>query len=132
MAVAARPPSAVGESVPKLLCVTCEFGYSPITGSHNGIDLGAASGALSCGRPGHGHVRGWYGTGGNAVIISHGNGMRTIYMHQSQTAATVGQTVSAGDVIGYVGTTGLSTGPHLHFQIEINGSPVNPRNYYSF
>lgn len=128
--------SAIGGWVnpcPSYYGVTCEFGYSPITGSHNGIDLGAASGApiLAAG-PGTVTYVGWYGTGGNAVIVSHGNGMRTIYMHQSQTAATVGQAVNAGDVIGYVGTTGLSTGPHLHFQIEINGSPVNPRNYYSF
>lgn len=118
---------------PSYYGVTCEFGYSPITGSHNGIDLGASEGApiLAAGSGTVTYV-GWYGTGGNAVIVSHGNGMRTIYMHQSQTAASVGQSVNAGDVIGYVGTTGLSTGPHLHFQIEINGSPVNPRNYYSF
>lgn len=118
---------------PSYYGVTCEFGYSPITGSHTGIDLGASSGApiLAAG-PGTVTYVGWYGTGGNAVIISHGNGIRTIYMHQSQTAATVGQTVSAGDVIGYVGTTGLSTGPHLHFTIEINGTNVNPRNYFSF
>lgn len=118
---------------PSYYGVTCEFGYSPITGSHTGIDLGASSGApiLAAG-PGTVTYVGWYGTGGNAVIISHGNGIRTIYMHQSQTAATVGQSVSAGDVIGYVGTTGLSTGPHLHFTIEINGTNVNPRNYYSF
>lgn len=118
---------------PSYYGVTCEFGYSPITGSHTGIDLGAAEGSpiLAAG-PGTVTYVGWYGTGGNAVIISHGNGVRTVYMHQSRTAASVGQSVNAGDVIGYVGTTGLSTGPHLHFNIEINGTPVNPRNYYSF
>lgn len=118
---------------PSYYGVTCEWGYSPITGSHSGIDLGASEGdPIYAAGPGTVSYVGWYGTGGNAVIISHGNGMRTIYMHQSATAATVGQTVNAGDLIGFVGTTGLSTGPHLHFTIEINGSSVNPRTYYNF
>lgn len=113
--------------------VSCEFGYSPITGSHNGIDLAASSGTpIYAAGPGTVTYVGWYGTGGNSVIISHGNGVQTIYMHQSQTAATVGTYVQAGDLIGYVGTTGLSTGPHLHFQLVINGTPTNPRNYFSF
>ncbi|WP_165171166.1 M23 family metallopeptidase [Adlercreutzia sp. ZJ242] len=113
--------------------VTCEFGYSPITGSHNGIDLGASSGTpILSAKSGTVTYVGWYGTGGNSVIVSHGDGVRTIYMHQSQTAASVGQQVSAGDLIGYVGSTGLSTGPHLHFQIEVNGTPINPRNFFSF
>lgn len=113
--------------------VTCEFGYSPITGTHNGIDLGASSGTpiYSMG-PGTVTYVGWYGTGGNAVIVNHGNGVQTIYMHQSETAASVGQYVSAGTCIGYVGSTGLSTGPHLHLQLSINGVPTNPRNYFSF
>lgn len=115
--------------------VTNEFAWAGAWDGnyHNGIDLGAASGTpiLSCG-PGTVTYVGWYGTGGNAVIVSHGNGIRTIYMHMSSQAATVGQQVSAGDLIGYVGSTGYSTGPHLHFQIEINGTPVNPRNYFSF
>ena len=72
---------------------------------------------------------GWYGGGGNTVIVSHGGGVRTIYMHMSRQAATVGQQVAAGTVIGYVGTTGQSTGNHLHFQVEVNGTPVNARNY---
>lgn len=118
---------------PGYVGVTCEFGYSPITGSHNGIDLGAGSGTpIYSAGPGTVTYVGWYGTGGNSVIVSHGNGVRTIYMHQSQTAASVGQSVDAGTLIGYVGSTGLSTGPHLHFQIEINGTPVNPRNFFSF
>lgn len=113
--------------------VTCEFGYSPITGSHNGIDLGASSGTpiYSMG-PGTVTYVGWYGTGGNAVIVNHGNGVTTIYMHQSQTNAYVGEYVEAGTCIGYVGSTGLSTGPHLHLQLSINGVPTNPRNYFSF
>lgn len=113
--------------------VSCEFGYSPITYSHNGIDLAAASGTpIYAAGPGTVTYVGWYGTGGNSVIISHGSGVQTIYMHQSQTAASVGQFVCAGDLIGYVGSTGLSTGPHLHFQLVINGVPTNPRNYFSF
>lgn len=113
--------------------VTCEFGYSPITYSHNGIDLGASSGTpIYAAGPGTVTYTGWYGTGGNAVIISHGSGVRTIYMHQSEIAASVGQSVSAGDLIGYVGSTGLSTGPHLHFQVEIGGIPINPRLIMSF
>ena len=113
--------------------VTCEFGYSPITGSHNGIDLGASSGTpIYSSGPGIVTFVGWYGTGGNSVIVDHGNGVQTIYMHQSQTAAYVGESVQAGTCIGYVGSTGLSTGPHLHFQLVINGTPTNPRNYFSF
>ena len=113
--------------------VSCEFGYSPITGSHYGIDLAAASGTpIYSAGPGTVTYVGWYGTGGNAVIVNHGGGIQTIYMHQSQTAATVGERVSAGTLIGYVGSTGLSTGPHLHFQMVVNGSPTNPRNYFSF
>jgi murein DD-endopeptidase MepM/ murein hydrolase activator NlpD len=113
--------------------VTCEFGYSPITGSHNGIDLGASSGTpIYSAGPGTVTYVGWYGTGGNAVIVDHGGGVQTIYMHQSQTAAYVGESVEAGTCIGYVGSTGLSTGPHLHFQLVINGTPTNPRNYFSF
>lgn len=120
---------------PSYYGVTNEFAWAGAWDGnyHNGIDLGAASGAdiLAAG-PGTVTYVGWYGTGGNAVIVSHGNGVRTIYMHMSAQAATVGQQVSAGDLIGYVGSTGYSTGPHLHFQIEINGTPVNPRNYFSF
>ncbi len=113
--------------------VTCEFGYSPITGSHNGIDLGAAEGTpIYSAGPGVVTYVGWYGTGGNAVIVNHGDGVQTIYMHQSATAASVGEYVNAGTCIGYVGTTGLSTGPHLHFQLVINGTPTNPRNYFTF
>lgn len=115
--------------------VTNEFGWAGSWDGnyHNGIDLGASSGTpiLSC-APGTVTYVGWYGSGGNAVIVSHGNGIRSIYMHMSATAATVGQSVSAGNLIGYVGSTGYSTGPHLHFQIEINGTPVSPRNYLNF
>lgn len=120
---------------PSYYGVTNEFAWAGAWDGnyHNGIDLGAASGAdiLAAG-PGTVTYVGWYDSGGNAVIVSHGNGVRTIYMHMSAQAATVGQQVSAGDLIGYVGSTGYSTGPHLHFQIEINGTPVNPRNYFSF
>lgn len=115
--------------------VTNEFGWAGAWDGnyHNGIDLGASSGTpiLSCASGTVAYV-GWYDSGGNAVIVNHGNGIRSIYMHMSATAASVGQSVSAGDLIGYVGSTGYSTGPHLHFQIEINGTPVSPRSYISF
>lgn len=116
---------------PGYVAITTEFGYSSWHGYwHNGTDLAAPGGTpiLSSG-PGTVSYVGWYGGGGNTVIVSHGSGVRTIYMHMSRQAATVGQQVSAGTVIGYVGTTGQSTGNHLHFQVEVNGTPVNARNY---
>ncbi len=63
------------------------------------------------------------------VVINHGGGMSTLYAHQSKIIAHVGQTVSRGDIIGYVGMTGRTTGPHLHFEVRINNTPVNPLSY---
>jgi hypothetical protein len=67
---------------------------------------------------------------GNMIMINHGYGYKTIYGHMSATKAKVGQTVRRGDVIGFVGNTGLSTAPHLHYEVELNGNKVNPVNYY--
>jgi hypothetical protein len=72
---------------------------------------------------------GWYGGYGNFVIVDHGDGIATAYAHQSQIAVSQGQTVSQGDVLGDEGSTGDSTGPHVHFEVRVNGSPQNPRDY---
>ncbi len=66
---------------------------------------------------------------GNYIVVNHGNGMQTWYQHLSSMNVTVGQTVARGQVIGNVGTTGISTGPHLHFEVHVGGVPVNPLNY---
>jgi murein DD-endopeptidase MepM/ murein hydrolase activator NlpD len=72
-----------------------------------------------------------YGNGyGNNVIINHGYGYETVYAHMSKFAVHVGQKISRGDLIGYVGNTGTSTGPHLHYEVRKNGNPVNPANFY--
>ena len=73
--------------------------------------------------------RGWNGSYGNFVEIEHGDGTVSRYAHMSGYNCSLGDTVSAGETIGYVGTTGNSTGNHLHFEIKVNGNFVNPLNY---
>ncbi len=105
----------------------------PIYGTvkmHNGLDMDGPMGqpivAFASGRVIFAGVKGGYG---NAVMIDHGGGMVTLYAHQSRLAVKVGQRVEGGQVIGYVGSTGLSTGPHLHFEVRIDGRPVDPMKY---
>ena len=97
---------------------------------HEGIDIGAASGtpirAVASGRVIH---TGWMGGYGNLVVIDHGRGLATAYAHASSIASSVGQAVSQGQVVSYVGCTGHCFGPHLHFEVRVNGSPVDPLGY---
>ena len=74
-------------------------------------------------------VAAYSGGYGNLIVVDHGNGIATAYAHQSSLAASAGQQVGQGQVIGYVGSTGFSTGPHLHFEVRVNGSPVDPLGY---
>jgi murein DD-endopeptidase MepM/ murein hydrolase activator NlpD len=115
--------------------ITSSFGYrnSPTAGAssyHQGIDIGAPSGT-SIVAAGSGTVvtASYSGAAGNFIMISHGNGVFTVYMHCSQLLVSVGDSVSKGQKIGLVGSTGISTGPHLHFGVSVNGSYVNPLNY---
>jgi murein DD-endopeptidase MepM/ murein hydrolase activator NlpD len=105
--------------------------YGPRGGGfHSGLDIGAGHGA-AVGAAAGGRVTsaGWQGGYGNCVRISHGNGVTTLYAHLSQINVSSGQSVSSGQIIGRVGSTGRSTGPHLHFEVIVNGSARNPLNY---
>ena len=108
----------------------------PVTGeykNHGGTDIGASYGSAIYAADSGTVVRsadGWNGGWGNYVMIDHGNGMQTLYAHMSSRAVSVGQTVSRGQTIGYVGSTGMSTGPHLHFEMYINGSRIDPQTRY--
>ena len=105
----------------------------PIYGTsrvHNGIDLAAGSGTpIRAAGAGTVITAGPRGAYGNTVIIDHGRSVATLYAHQRAVSVTVGQKVTAGQVVGSVGSTGLSTGPHLHFEVRVNGVPVNPLGY---
>jgi murein DD-endopeptidase MepM/ murein hydrolase activator NlpD len=94
---------------------------------HQGVDLRASYGtpivAVSDGRV---EFAGWHGGHGNAVELNHGAGLETLYGHMSRILVRPGQSVHRGAVIGLVGSTGLSTGPHLHFEVHRNGIAVNP------
>ena len=115
--------------------ITSGFGprTHPILGyvrMHTGIDFTAPYGQeIRAAQGGRVILAGWFGGYGNTIVIDHGGGMATLYAHQSELAVGYGAGVGAGDVIGYVGSTGLSTGPHLHFEVRINGSPVDPAPY---
>ncbi|WP_299415026.1 peptidoglycan DD-metalloendopeptidase family protein [Acaryochloris sp. IP29b_bin.148] len=115
--------------------ITSNFGYRthPIFGRgrfHAGTDFGAPSGApIFAADSGSVIVAEWYGGYGNAVIIDHGNGLTTLYGHCSELYVTVGQGVQRGQTIAAVGSTGLSTGPHLHFEVRQQGNPVEPLAY---
>jgi murein DD-endopeptidase MepM/ murein hydrolase activator NlpD len=115
--------------------ITSSFGprSHPILGyvrMHTGLDFRAPHGqAIAAAAGGTVILAGTYGGYGNAVVIDHGGGVATLYAHQSSIAVGYGASVNAGDTIGYVGSTGLSTGPHLHFEVRLNGSPVDPVPY---
>lgn len=108
----------------------------PVTGeykNHGGTDIGASYGTAiwaadsgvvvdSC--------DGWNGGWGNYVMIDHQNGTQTLYAHMSSRSVSVGQYVSKGQVIGYVGQSGMATGPHLHYELYVGGSRIDPQSYY--
>ncbi len=105
--------------------------YGPRAGGfHPGVDMYATYGEpIHACRAGTIVTAAWMGGYGNAVVIDHGGGMATLYGHQSRLNVTEGQHVNAGDVIGFIGSTGFSTGPHLHFEVRINGNTVDPAPY---
>ena len=115
--------------------VTSEYGYRvhPVYGSrrlHSGMDIGAAGGTpIAASNSGVVIFAGRQGGYGNTIIVDHGGGITTLYAHQSRLGASVGQQVGRGDIIGFVGATGTATGNHLHFEVRVNGTPTNPRNY---
>lgn len=101
---------------------------------HNGEDISAPSGTPILAADGGSVLISGYDAGGygNYVSISHGNGYVTLYGHMSSRAVSAGDSVSQGQVIGYVGSTGLSSGAHLHFEVRVNGSYTDPKSYFSF
>ena len=123
--------------VPSCTLITSRFGYrvAPTTGAstyHGGRDIGAGMGA-SIVAAGAGDViyAGANGGYGNCVMIDHGNGVVTVYAHMSSIGVSYGQYVTAGQYVGAVGSTGVSTGPHCHFEIRINGAQTDPAAYFS-
>jgi murein DD-endopeptidase MepM/ murein hydrolase activator NlpD len=106
-------------------------GYGPRWGRmHTGIDIAARGGTpIVAAKAGEVIYVGWLGGYGNTVLVDHGDGVATLYAHQSRMAAAEGQAVEQGQVVGYVGTTGHSTGNHLHFEVRVDAEPRNPRPY---
>jgi len=115
--------------------ITSTFGYrrNPMWGGrnfHTGLDIANSYGLpISAADSGEIIFAGWWDGYGKAVVIDHGHGTSTLYGHMSRLYASTGQTVSKGQVIGLLGSTGYSTGPHLHFEVRKSGKPVNPRPF---
>jgi murein DD-endopeptidase MepM/ murein hydrolase activator NlpD len=125
-----------GFSFPVSGRITSPFGmrFHPILHRyklHTGIDFGVGIGTpIHCAGNGVVVHAGWWGAYGNAVIVDHGGGITTLYGHMSKVLCRNGQNVQRGTVLGLVGSTGWSTGPHCHFEVRKNGVPVNPLNYH--
>ena len=97
---------------------------------HEGIDITCPTGtAVRAAAAGTVIYAGWLGGYGNLVVVDHGGGLSTAYAHNSAFASSLGQTVAAGEVIAYAGSTGDSSGPHVHFEVRVNGSAVDPLGY---
>ncbi len=115
--------------------ITSGFGWRihPITGDrrfHSGIDFGASKGTpIYAFKAGKVEFVGWMGGYGKVVVINHGAGKSTLYGHASKIVVREGERVDAGETIAKIGSTGMSTGPHLHFEVRLNNKPVNPRPY---
>ena len=115
--------------------ITSPFGYrqNPFGGGtefHTGLDIAAPMGTTVTAAEGGTIISaGWYGGYGNYILIDHGGGMSTGYGHLSQIFVSAGQQVQKGQAIGAVGSTGMSTGPHLHFEVRLNGKPTDPAAY---
>ena len=116
--------------------ITSWFGYRNDTGGvgstyHQGLDIGAGYGEpIYAAADGQVEIAGGYGGYGNAVKLANGDGIETLYGHMSAVAVNAGDVVTKGQVIGYVGSTGNSTGPHLHFSVLVNGEQVDPAQFF--
>jgi len=115
--------------------VTSGFGprEHPVSGEekfHSGLDVAAPPGTpVRVTADGVASFSGWSGSSGNLVVIEHGFGYSTFYAHNKMNTVRVGQVVKRGDVVAYVGSTGNTTGPHLHYEVWQNGRPVNPMSF---
>lgn len=132
------PPIVLGESAfiyPVLGPISSEFGWRvhPISGTerfHSGIDFAVDYGTpIAAVAAGQVIFAGWYGGYGNAVIIDHGGGLTTLYAHTSELLIHEGDWLNRGTIVATVGSTGYSTGPHLHFEVRQEGEPVDPMQY---
>lgn len=112
--------------------VTSNYGYRGRE-FHTGVDFAGSSGSsIKAADSGKVIFSGWNGNYGNCIIVSHGNGIETLYAHNSKNLVKVGDSVDKGDIIGKVGSTGRSTGSHVHVEVRVNGRHVNPRNYFKY
>ncbi|MGB0613094.1 MAG: M23 family metallopeptidase, partial [Miltoncostaeaceae bacterium] len=122
-------PSAAGFTWPTSGQITSGFG--PRWGRmHQGLDIAAPTGRpITAAKSGTVIVAGWSGGYGQLVVIDHGGGLATAYAHQSRIAVKTGDPVTQGGLVGFVGSTGHSTGPHLHFEVRVNGAARDPLPY---
>lgn len=137
---ATAPPAKVGSGIYAwplrgYSSISSDYGWRTLRGKrnlHTGIDMPAPKGTpiYAC-DSGEVILARWYGSYGYCVIINHGNNMSTLYAHQSKLGCKVGDSVETGQVIGYVGSTGNSTGNHLHLEVRVKGEHTSPWNYVS-